>query len=712
VRGNGAGGMTVVVSGDGPIATYESFTLPDPPRLVLDIPNATHAIPQPITAQSPAVKAIRSSQYRERPVKIVRLVIDLRSALPYRVETADNQLRVQLGTPGGSGSMAQAAAPVPAAVPASTGKVTRVSVQNARGRQRILIGTSGRVAYNVTEASDPPSLTVDVTGATIDTAAARSLDLRQVASSVSRLRASQYRTEPDQVVRIVADLRNPTRYEVQQTGSAILVDLQATPARATVTPTVAAQAATPPLAPEPAEKPAALPPQAAPVTPPPPAATPAAGRLSMDFKDADINNLLRIIAEVSGMNVVAGSDVTGKVTVRLVNVEWQQALDVILKINNMGYEIDGNIIRVAPLAKLAAERKAREEARSASAKAQRDEQATKVDLEPLQTEVIAVNYAKAVDVVKNLDRLKTTGRTDTSIAVDERTNKLIIKETRDTVEKMARLLKQLDQATPQVLIEARLVEATRSFSQSLGVEWGFAANLNLSNLQAPPVSVFGSPAGSGTTITAPTVGNIPIALSFPASVAGVAVTPGVGIVANNLFNDKLALQTRLSAAEAESRVKTLSAPKVATLDNQEAEIRQGQQVPYTTVDSSGRTVVAFQDAFIRLKVTPHITNDRRVSMKVEAERTLPGARIDFAGGFAFPLQQRKASTNVLVTNGSTIVIGGLLQTDDSVTDAGVPWLMRLPILGSLFKVHSIGPNDRIELLIFLTPTILEEARLS
>ena len=214
VRGEGAGGMTVVVTGDGPIPTYESFTLPDPPRLVLDIPNANHAIPQPIAAQSPAVKAIRSSQYRERPVKIVRLVIDLRSALPYRIETAGNQLRVQLGAPGGSDSTAQAAAPAPAAAPASTGKVTRVSVQNARGRQRILIGTSGRVAYNVTQSSDPPSLTVDVTGATIDTAAARSLDLRQVASSVSRLRASQYRTEPDQVVRIVADLRNPTRYEV------------------------------------------------------------------------------------------------------------------------------------------------------------------------------------------------------------------------------------------------------------------------------------------------------------------------------------------------------------------------------------------------------------------------------------------------------------------------------------------------------------------
>jgi len=568
------------------------------------------------------------------------------------------------------------------------------------------------VAYNVTQSSDPPSLTVDVTGATIDSAAARSLDMRQVASSVSRLRASQYRTEPDQVVRIVADLRNPTRYEVQQTDSAILVDLQAPPARATAAPTVAAQATTPPPAPAPAENPATLPPPAASAPPPPPAATPAspgAGRLSMDFKDADINNLLRIIAEVSGMNVVAGSDVTGRVTVRLVNVEWQQALDVILKINSMGYEIDGNIIRVAPLAKLAAERKAREETRSASAKAQRDEQTTKVDLEPLQTEVIAVNYAKASDVVKNLDRLKTTGRPDTSIAVDDRTNKLIIKETRDTFEKMVKLLKQLDQATPQVLIEARLVEANRSFSQSLGVEYGFVNNatVNISKGGLTPFSIFTSQVGTNINVPDGTAANpIPVSISFP---AGGTSPIGIGF---SLAGDNRALLARLSAAESEQRIKTLSAPKVATLDNQEAEIRQGSQVPYTTVDSSGRTVVAFQDAFIRLKVTPHITNDRRVSMKVEAERTFPGARIDFAGGFAFQLQQRKANTNVLVSNGATIVIGGLLQTDDSISDTGIPWLMRVPILGAFFKSHSIGPNDRTELLIFLTPTILEEPRLS
>jgi len=430
----------------------------------------------------------------------------------------------------------------------------------------------------------------------------------------------------------------------------------------------------------------------------------------MDFKDADINNLLRIIAEVSGMNVVAGGDVTGKVSVRLVNVDWQQALDVILKINGMGWEEDGNIIRVAPLAKLEAERKAREDARVAAARAKEAEVRTQVQIEPLVNKVVSVNYAKAQDVVKNLDRLKTTGRADASVVTDERTNTLIITETADTIAKMETLLRRLDIPTRQVMIEARIVEATRSFSQSLGVEYAFATNaLNTRGTAGhnlTPISVFTSAPATGIFPTAGS--NPPIAISFPASGTG---TSGIGLNFGTLANNFL-LGARLSAAESENKIRTLSAPKVATLDNQEAEIRQGTQVPYTTVDSSGRTVVAFQDAFIRLKVTPHITNDRRVSMKVEAERSFAGDRIDFSGGFAFKLEQRKASTNILVSNGSTVVIGGLMQNTDSVAETGLPWLRNVPVLGLLFKSHSIGPNDKIELLIFLTPTILEEPRVS
>ncbi|HSD49785.1 MAG TPA: type IV pilus secretin PilQ, partial [Candidatus Methylomirabilis sp.] len=652
----------------------------------------------------------RSSQYRDRPVKIVRVVLDLKTAVTYQVTTVDNQLRVQLGTAVGAAPAGAPGAPGTATAPA--GKVTRVDMQSVRGRQRIVIGTSGKVTYKVTESTDPLQLVVDVSGAEIAPAAARTLDLRQVASPLNRLQASQQSQAPDPVVRVTADLRGPTRYDVQQTPSAILVDLLSPPVAAAPRP--GAPAAAGPSAAVPPGVPGAPPSVGAPAAAAPLAALPApampgTGRLSMDFKDADINNLLRIVAEVSGMNVVAGDDVKGRVTVRLVNVEWQQALDVILKINNLGYEIDGNIIRVAPLAKLEAERKAREDARIAAARARVTEQQAQVQVEPLVTKVVTVNYAKASDVVKNLDRLKTPGRTDASVVVDDRTNTLIIQETATTITKMETLLKRLDIPTPQVLIEARLVEATRTFAQSLGIEWGFSFTTNVTSGQQgkalTPTSVFTS--FTGTDLTVPTT-TVPLALSFPATGTNVS---GLGIITGSLLNNSI-LMTRLSAAENEGRVRTLSAPKVATLDNQEAEIRQGTQVPYTTVDSSGRTVVAFQDAFIRMKVTPHITNDRRVSMKVEAERTFPGDRIDFAGGFAFVLNQRKATTNILVSNGSTIVIGGLLQSTDIVAESGLPWLKNVPALGWLFKSHSVGPNDKTELLIFITPTILEEPRLS
>jgi len=398
----------------------------------------------------------------------------------------------------------------------------------------------------------------------------------------------------------------------------------------------------------------------------------------------------------------------------LINVDWQQALDVILRINGMGYEMDGNIIRVAPLAKLAAEQEARriagdreKKARDDSLKAEKDQQKEQKQDEPLIDEVVSVNYAKAADVVKNLDRLKTQGRPEVGIVVDDRTNKLIIRETAGALAKMKDLLLQLDKPTPQVLIEARLVEATRNFSQSLGIEWGFTGNAGLANLQATPVSIFSNSVGTTLLPGDPTTG-LPLSISMPASTP----TAAVGIIANSLFSNRLALGARISAGETEGKARTLSAPKVATMDNMEAEIKQGQQVPYTTVDSSGRTVIAFADAFIRLKVTPHITNDRRVSMKVEAERSFPGDVVNYSGGFVYPINTRKATTNVLVANGSTIVIGGLLQTDERWGENRVPWISKVPMLGTLFKNTNIGPDDKVELLIFLTPTILEEAKVS
>jgi type IV pilus assembly protein PilQ len=730
-------GAVVVLTADRPFGGYESFSLPEPPRLIIDLPQATHAVKRPVAVPKEGpIKRLRSSQYKVKPVKSMRLVLDLASNLPYQVQTKNGQFHVLIGDAIAKAGAPEAptpavAAPAPAEPPApagpviteAEGKVTGVTFKPADGRSQILIRTEGRVSFNLTELKDPPKLVVDVAGATIGAGVSRSLEVAQMPGPVERVRAAQFRTQPEKMVRVVADLKRRVRYEAVQSPTGITLELRepavaAPPVPAAPAPPVMAEMPqpAPPAAPAPSAAPAppgAEPAPAAPAVAPPAPASPAAaarppgarpGRLSMDFKDADINNLLRIIAEVSGQNIVAGDEVKGKVTVRLVDVDWEKALETILRINNLDYVWEDNIIRVASAGKLEAERAARAKAALAVQDVKR--------AAPLKTEILKVNYAKPADVVKALDKLKTPGRG--SISVDDRTASLIIEDIEETIRSMKKLLAELDVPTPQVMIEARLVEILANHSRELGIEWGGRFNPGFSGTggQMGISDIFGAAAGTVTNIASGTgtgflAGeSIPRAINLPtASTAG-----GIGITFGRA-DGRLVLGARLSLFETQGKSRTLSTPRITTLDNEEAEIKVGTQVPFTTVDSSGRTVIAFQDAFLRLKVTPHVTADKHVSMKIEAENTTQGTRIDFSGGFAFPLNTRKATTRLLVGDGSTAVIGGLVQTTESTTENKVPWLGNIPVLGWLFKNRSefIEPT-RTELLIFITPSLVEEIR--
>jgi type IV pilus assembly protein PilQ len=402
---------------------------------------------------------------------------------------------------------------------------------------------------------------------------------------------------------------------------------------------------------------------------------------------------------------VAGDEVKGKVTVRLVDVDWEKALQTILQINNFDYVWEENIIRVASRAKLEAEASSRAKASLAVQDVKK--------AGPLKTAILNVNHAKPSEVVKALDKIKTAGRG--SISVDERTASLIIEDTEETIQKMQELLAKLDIATPQVMIEARLVEITADHSRELGIEWGGRYNpgtpsspdsIGISDIFGAAGAVTGIPAAGTAGTPGFVTGTIPRAVNLPT--AGSAGVLGITL---GRTDGRLVLGARLNLFETQGKSRTLSTPRVTTLDNEEAEIKVGTQVPFTTVDSSGRTVVAFQDAFLRLKVTPHVTADKHVSMKIEAENTVPGARIDFSGGFAFPLNTRKATTRLLVADGSTAVIGGLVQTRETNREQKVPWLGNIPVLGWLFKNRSenIEP-ERTELLIFITPSLVEEIR--
>ena len=714
---------TIVIKTDRAVESYESFALQDPPRLVVDIPNAVHAAPKTVPAQGP-ITEIRTSQYKNQPVKVVRIVLDLASALPYQVQATAVPLRVLIGEATGTPLMAQAPKPeelpakeaapetlpqapapspepaMPAPAPAAEGRVQSVDYLPRDGKAEILVRTTGPVIFNVSEVGTPPGLILEVVGAVIDPQATKVLDVRQLAGPVLRIRAAQHRLEPEKAVRIVADLKGQVRHDVVQTPEGIRLAVEGVPS-------VAAAPPAPPAPPTPRDEPK---PEKKPTPAPAAPAAPTPARLSMDFKDVDINNLLRIIAEVSGQNIVAGEDVKGKVTVRLVDVPWDVALDNILRINGFGYVHEENIIRVAKADTIRRDEDQRRKDQLERIRLEKD-----AALEPLITEILRVSYADPKKVVESLNKVKSR---DGSISVDDRTASLLITDTENNIGKMRTILKELDQATPQVMIEGRIVSVVARHTRALGITWGFqAANTTGSNafrlsdvFGAAGPTLAAPPAPTGFVSAAPPAGlgaaTIPVAVNLP--VAGPA--GAFGLILGSV-SDQLRLNMQISALEDQSLARTLSTPRVVALDNQEAEIKQGEEVPFTTVDSSGRTTITFKEAVLSLKVTPHVTADQRVSLKVKATDDTRGERIDFAGGFAFPFNRNEATSSILVDNGATVVIGGVRKRTESVAETKVPFLGDIPILGWLFKrrTENVEPQT-LELLIFITPRILEEPR--
>lgn len=438
-------------------------------------------------------------------------------------------------------------------------------------------------------------------------------------------------------------------------------------------------------------------------------------KISLDFQDADIKNVLRLIAEVSGFNLITSDEVTGKVTVKLLNVPWDHALDIILKTKGLGEVREGTIIRVAPVASLTKEKEDEGKRRAAEAAA-----------EPTVTRIVTLNFARAKDAVPTLKKaLGPKG----DVTLDERTNTLVIRDIAKNAEHVAELAKTLDKATPQVLIEARIVEVSTNYLKELGIQWGGhyvrdAAHGNALPYRFP--NSLGVGAGTTTPFTAeqstipssPLVGaradvagtsggtatNTPgnaFAVNLPAGVglgAGGSIGFAIGSIANIMSLDII-----LSALENSGKLKILSNPKVATLDNKEATIKSGRKIPYATVSAAG-TSVQFIDAVLELKVTPHITDDKHVDMKVIATKNEADFGFQVLGTPSIVIKE--AQTQLLVRDGDTIVLGGVFKTTESDSKAGLPWLSDIPVLGWLFK-KEVAKKDNEELLIFITPRVLK-----
>ncbi len=425
-------------------------------------------------------------------------------------------------------------------------------------------------------------------------------------------------------------------------------------------------------------------------------------RIDLDFKDADIHNILRLLSEVGGVNVVTADNVGGTVTIRMRDVPWDQALDVILQAKSLGMVRQGNLLRVAPLAQLEQEREA------AIARQKQQQQ-----LAPLETRLVPVSYATAADLQPRVRELLTERGT---VSVDTRTNMLIVRDIVGQLDNVEDLVRNLDTQTPQVLIESRIVEAGSSYSRDIGIQWGGTAVMssatgNPTGLRFPSdlgiaggAPIGDAPANGLSPFGNGTVNNPNFAVNLPA-VTGAGSGGALGLTMGSL-SGAVNLNVRLSAAEAAGSVRIISSPRVLTLDNHEASISQGTLIPFSQVSAQGVNT-AFQEAKLELNVTPHVTSDGAVAMDVKITRNEPDFGRTNAQGDPTILE-REAVTQLLVDDGDTAVIGGIYTRNTGRNVDQVPFFGDIPVLGIFFKRRRFR-EDRNELLIFLTPRIVNRA---
>ncbi|MGM0417728.1 MAG: type IV pilus secretin PilQ [Thermodesulfobacteriota bacterium] len=402
--------------------------------------------------------------------------------------------------------------------------------------------------------------------------------------------------------------------------------------------------------------------------------------ITLDFYETDIKNVFRIIQHVSGLNFAIDKDVSGKVTMTLKQpVPWDQVLDLILKMNSLGMQKDGNIVRISQLSTLQAEEQRKKQMLQAEQESEQQEKS----LSPLYTEYLLINYSNAQSEI--LPHLQKVLSDRGSLSVDQRNNQVILTDTREKIEKAKEIISKIDKITPQVVIEARIVEANSNFAKDIGTEWNVATTRDADEDRASNVA---QPIGDwdyGYEVT----------MNTPQETGSIGVNfaklSGLGIVLN----------AKLNAMETQQEGRIISAPKVVTLDNKKATIKQGYEYPYTTLED-GETTTEFKDVDLMLEVTPHVTADNKISLKVNIDKN--DIYVETSDGPA--LSTKNVSTELLVNDGDTIVIGGIIQQSENTTVNSFPWLSKIPVLGWFFKSKQDSKSKQ-ELLIFLTPRIVE-----
>ncbi len=618
-----------------------------------------------------------------------RIELMLTGKATYRARSTESGIRVKLQRGNGS-SAAKSKKSKASAEP----KVEGIRLEHKDGRDRVIVELGGAPEFRVsTRAGAPPRL--EVLGARIDSSANR----RIKAPRGSLIGSVELEQRGDRAVIEVHGSEGAAGTAIRSGGQIVWMFSPTTSDTRPHTRTIAREKdyAAEVDGPEVAGFLSKMPMQAGGKT----SRRYSGRRIDLDFKDADIHNILRLLSEVGGVNVVTADNVGGTVTIRMRDVPWDQALDVVLQAKSLGMIRQGNLLRVAPLAQLEQEREA------AIARQKQQQQ-----LAPLETRLVPVSYATASELQPRVRELLTERGT---VSVDTRTNMLIVRDIVGQLDDVEDLVRNLDTQTPQVLIESRIVEASSTYSRDIGIQWG--GNAVMSSATGNPTGLRfpsdigiagGAPVGEAPTAGLspfnPGVANPNFAVNLPA-VTGAGSGGALGLALGSL-SGAVNLNVRLSAAEAAGSVRIISSPRVLTLDNNEASISQGTLIPFSQVSAQGVNT-AFQEAKLELNVTPHVTSDGSVAMDVKITRNEPDFGRTGANGDPTILE-REAQTQLLVDDGDTAVIGGIYTRNTGRNVDQVPFFGDIPVLGVFFKRRRFR-EDRNELLIFLTPRIVNRA---
>jgi type IV pilus secretin PilQ/predicted competence protein len=652
----GQQGLSVEITGSGPL-TAKTMKLRSPDRLVLDIPNSVmEGHPREIAVNSNEVKSVRAARYQDAP-PVTRVVVDLSGMREFDVVPAGNKLIVKLrenpATPPVAAKAVTATAVLPVPAPASAAPATKTEASHAPAASAI----PGIEQIKNAETE------VGATQSRADVAASRFTGGMQTVSSTNQPPFPANASLAAKPAAINAALQQQT-----QTGASVQLGTSAatscTSGRYTGEP------------------------------------------VSFNTKDLDLKDFFRLIQEVSGLNVVLDPAVHGTVSLYLNDVPWDQVLAIVLGNNGLECQLQGNVLRVATLETLKTEAEARS--------AQQTAQALAV---PKQTITRYLNYGQSKDAVIIVKKFLSP-RGDA--VADPRTNSLIIEDIPSNFAKIEGLLKELDRKTPEVEIEARVVASTRSFARDIGTQLavGFATGNNkiggnpaagnspLITTGPVPSTTIGTP----PTTIGPSTGNLIGSTTTPGSIplfsnlGAAAATSGLAFTN---FTQNFRLDFFLSAAESRGLVKILSRPHLTTQNNVAATIKQGAQIPVVTAAQlGGPPTVQYISAFLRLTVTPQITAENTIFLNLDVENTTPDFSRVSGSQLNPALETQQATTSVLVKDGGTVVIGGVVQTQNSLAIAQVPILGSIPILGYLFKHTNINTQTQ-ELIFFITPKIIE-----